>query len=177
MELNIDPRQIADHQLMEAQRAVIDWQPEVSETRALLSIAASLREIAALMQAPPPPSEHELRGALGLNPLGGAALDAPDCCGRHAVAADDLLEMGYGLVCNADNSISSGLVLAEEWRVSARRFIAGYNELVATRHGGSLQQQMIRARAQLDDMIARDEVTRLATADALADELAERSAD
>lgn len=108
---------------------------------ALVSIAASLHEVVNLLR--PPASGDPVT-------LPPAELVVGGCCSAaHAIEADDLLELGFGLVCNADHSISSGGRVRAEWDEAARRFIDAYNAMLSRRFGGSLEHQLSEARAEL----------------------------
>lgn len=125
----IDPVQIAGWRLSVAHGAAERGQQKLAETSSLLSIAASLRQIAGLLDRTPLAPET-------LTLLPEPELVAGGCCCRQRENdADDLLEDAFGLVCNADNSITSGGHLKDDWERAALRFINGYNARLSSRYG------------------------------------------
>lgn len=166
----IDIEKVAWNALSIAQAAAERGEQKLAETESLLSIAASLRQVC--LQNDAALDCHDQHIALNAKSLelterlvaiaeSSRPLEMPAelvadgcCCRQEANSADDMLEYAFGLICNADNSISSGGHLKDEWEQASKRFITGYNERMSHRFGGSLEQQLIRLRADLADMQA-----------------------
>lgn len=106
----IDAASLAGHRLSMAAAAAERGEQKAAEMSALVSIAASLRQIA----------DRRTPGSGAFDP---------------AEADDLLLEEAFGIICNANNSIGSGGQLHAEWNEAARRFIDGYNKRVSALHG------------------------------------------
>jgi hypothetical protein len=143
----IDPRQIAGHSLSVAHGAVGRGQQKIAEVNAALSIAASLVRIGDHLERRPAAPEP-----LMLVPervAGGC------CCHEQDTAFPDLLEFGFGIICSAEHAITSGGRVKAEWDQAAGSFIDAYNARVTAEFGGSLQDQPIQARAELEVMKSR----------------------
>ncbi len=138
------PRLIAGHSLGLAQAAAERRETKAADTRALLSIAASLLLIADHLDQRPAAPET-LTVLPEVERVAGGC-----CCRQDAVAEDDLLELGFGIISSAEHSISSQGSTLAEWKQAADRFTDAYNTLIQNRYGGSLEQQLMRARAALE---------------------------
>lgn len=176
--ISLHPSEVAADAFRRAVAAAERGQQKLSETQALLSIAASFRQYCQQTDAALGDQQHlitlqtdvlELLERSAPQPIEGELLQASGgCCRQEANDADDLLEMGFGLICNADNAITSGGHLKGEWEREGLSFINRYNTRLVSRYG----DQVITAEAR--DEIARHKA---AEAEALAVELDERSAD
>jgi hypothetical protein len=190
-----DPGQFADDVIFDAIAAFNRRETKTSDSAALLSIAASLRQLCLQNAAALDGQDQTIamsakalelteRIATSAVPIT-AELVAGGCCSaQHAVEADNMLEDAFGIIANADNAIRSGGRLKNEWERAAARFMNHYNAKVVRGYGGSAEQQLIQLRAELEESIARDEIARLKAADdqhadldAFAAEVDERSAD
>ncbi len=109
---------------------------------AMLSIAASLHTISETLNAPTPITGE---------------LVAAGCCRRDA-QADDLLEYAFGIICSVDgftdDNGGSWPQQNDEWKQAARKFTGEYNARVTSSFPGSLQDQLIHAKAALANLQA-----------------------
>jgi hypothetical protein len=147
----IDPRQIAGHSLSVAHGAAGRGQQKIAEVNAALSIAASLAWIGDILETRPTAPETLTVLPEVERVAGGCCCHEQDC----QPPADDLLEFGFGIICNADHAITSGGRVKAEWDQAARKFIDAYNARVTAEFGGSIQDQLIQARAELEVMKSR----------------------
>lgn len=131
----MDTSKIAADQLRTAMSAERNDLHEEAGQHALVSIAASLRQLVELQIL----QNHYLAGLahppVMMAPIPVELVADGGCCRQEANDADDLLEAGFGLICNADNSISSGGRLKAEWKASARRFNDRYIAMMSHRYG------------------------------------------
>jgi hypothetical protein len=205
-----DPGQFADDVIYDAIAAFNRRETKTSDSAALLSIAASLRQMclqnaAALdgrdqiIALSAKGLEYLERAATPAVPITGELVAGGCYCREYAVPADDLLENAFGLICNVDEGANVPRDFPNqtvEWFESAKKFVSGYNALIAYRYSGShlpfntwtakkrAELDAIEKRAELEEAIARDEIARLKAADdqhadldAFAAEVDERSAD
>lgn len=143
------PRLIAGHSLGLAQAAAERRETKAADTRALLSIAASLLLIADHLDQRPAAPET-LTVLPEVERVAGGC-----CCHEQDTAFPDLLEFGFGIICSAEHAITSGGRVKAEWDQAAGSFIDAYNARVTAEFGGSLQDQPIQARAELEVMKSR----------------------